>query len=358
MTGGKILANQRFVLGSYGSAYATVSGGEIEALAAGRINECMEVGRDPGSFGQLIMTGGALKGTNELVIARDAGSTGLVYVAGGDLYFNAIRRANGRHALYLAGGTLHPYNGDAAFSFNGSLTNDIGYGDTGTVFGLSPVDKDGTERTVSVRGTFTGNGGLAKRDGGAVLLSGTLSYTGDTVVESGTLALSNTVASLASGVIEVQSGATLDVSLGRAAAFSITSGQALRGAGTVLGPVRLATGATLSGGSAADPEVLTIDGDLTLDADSTLLFNMLSGAYSRVHVTGNLTLPASANLIVNGAATTDAQGRAMLTWSGSLTLPSPTRWTVTGEKDPFPVINYGAKSLTLSYIKGTLLMML
>jgi len=356
MSGGRVLANMRFILGSYGKGYGRISGGEIEVLASGRIDECVEVGRDPGTLGRLEMTGGILRGANELVIARDGGSTGLVYVAGGDLYFNAVRRAGGVHALYLAGGTLHPYNQNSAFNFNASLTNDIGFGDTGTQFGLSPVDKDGTERTVSVRGTFTGPGGLAKRDSGSVLLSGTLSYTGETVVESGTLALSNTVASLASGVIDVEDGATLDVT-GRAVPFPITSSQLLKGEGLVAGNIQLASGARISGGSAAEPGVLTIDGNLILTDDAEVLFNMLGGVYSAIHVTGDVTLPAHPKLTVNGSADPAAQGAVMLTWGGNVYL-SGTRWTVTGERDPIAVVDTGAKALRLSYIKGSIIRLL
>ena len=353
MSGGKLLVGTRFVLGAYGSAYAKISGGEVEALANGRVNECIEVGRDPGTFGRLEMTGGVLKGTNELVLARDAGSTGLVYVAGGDIYVNAIRRSFGTNELNLAGGTLHPYNMNTAFGFSANLTNDIGYGDSGTIFGVSPVDKDNVARTMAVQGTFSGNGGLAKRGTGTVTLGGTLTYTGKTVVEAGTLALSNGVSKLASGLILVQANATLDVSVGRASPFVITN-QTLAGAGTVTGAVRIASGATVSGGTTNAPAVLTINGDLTLDAGSTLFFNMLSGVYSSVRVTGNLTLPATAKLTVNGAATTGAQGRAMLTWGGNLNMPTATQWTVTGEKDPIPVFRYGDKTLILSYIKGTM----
>jgi autotransporter-associated beta strand protein len=354
MGGGKLLTTARFILGSYGSGYGKISGGEIEALRNGGTDQCIEVGRDPGSFGRLEMTGGVLKGTNELVLARDAGSTGLVYVAGGDIYVNAIRRAGGVSELNLAGGTLHPYNGNTSFGFNANLTNNIGYGATGTAFGLSPVDKDGTERAMSVQGAFTGIGGLAKRGTGTVTLGGTLAYTGNTVVESGTLALSNGVPKLASGLILVQANATLDVGVGRASAFVITN-QIVAGAGTITGAVRVASGATISGGTTNAPATLTINGDLTLDAGSTLLFNMLSGVYSRVHVTGNLTLPATANLTVNGAATSDAQDRAILTWGGSLIMPAPTHWTVVGEKNPFAVVHSDTKTLALSYLHGTVI---
>ena len=358
MSGGKVTTPYRFVLGSYGSGYGKISGGEVEALrnpATGGTDQSIVVGRDPGSFGRLEMTGGVLKGTNELVLARDAGSTGLVYVAGGDIYVNAIRRSFGTNELNLAGGTLHPYNMNPAFGFSANLTNDIGYGDSGTIFGVSPVDKDNVARTMAVQGTFSGNGGLAKRGTGTVTLGGTLTYTGKTVVETGTLALSNGVPKLASGLILVQANATLDVSVGRVSPFVITN-QTLAGSGTVTGALSIASTATIGGGTTNAPGVLTVSGDLTLAPGSTLLFNMLSGVYSSVHVTGNLTLPATAKLTVNGAATTDAQGRAMLTWGGTLNMPSATHWAVTGEKDPIPVFRYGEKTLVLSYIKGTLML--
>jgi autotransporter-associated beta strand protein len=359
MSGGKLQTTYRFILGAYGSGFGKISGGEIEALrnpATGGTDQCIEVGRDPGTFGRLEMTGGVLKGTNELVLARDAGSTGLVYVAGGDIYVNAIRRSLGVSELNLAGGTLHPYNRSISFGFNANLTNDIGYGDSGTVFGVNPVDKDGTERAMAVQGTFTGNGGLAKRGTGTVTLGGNLTYTGRTVVESGTLALSNGVTQLASSLILIQTNAVLDVSLNRSVPFVIANGQTLSGAGSVTGAVRLVSGAVIGGGTAASPGELTIQGNLTLDAGSTLLFNMAGGVYGRVHVTGDLTLPASANLIVNGAAVSDAQGRVMLTWDGALNMPSATAWSVTGEKTPWAVISASAKTLTLSYVKGTVIL--
>lgn len=355
LAGGRLLTTGRFLVGSYGSGDATISGGEIEALRTGGTDQSVDVGRDPGSFGRLVMTGGALKGTNELVIARDAGSTGSVAVAGGDLYFSSVRRASGLHTLNLAGGTLHPYNRDPSFAFAATLTNDIGFGDSGTRFGLSPVDKDGVARTMHATCTFAGNGGLAKRDGGTVTLGGALRYTGDTVVEAGTLALSNAVASLASGAIEVRSGATLDVSVLRSTPFAVVSNQTLFGAGTVKGPVSLAGGAAIGGGSPDAPDTLTIDGNLTLGENSTLLFNVLNGVYGCVHVTGDLTLPASANLIVNGAASSATQGKTMLYWDGALNRDGATHWSVTGEKDPIAVISASNKTLTLSYIKGTLI---
>jgi hypothetical protein len=140
----------------------------------------------------------------------------------------------------------------------------------------------------------------------------------------------------------------------RATPFTIPAGQVLRGEGTVKGPLRLASGATLIGGLDGDPGVLTLDGDLTLEDDAEVVFTLLSGAYSRVHVTGDVTLPAHPKLTVDGAADPAAQGAPILTWDGTLTL-NGTRWTVTGEENPSVVIDHAAKALELSYITGTLI---
>jgi len=357
MTGGKITTTYRFIVGSYGIGYATISGGEIEALrnpVTGGTDQSLEVGRDPNTYGQLTMTGGTLKGTNELVIARDTGSTGMVYVAGGDLYVNAIRRGNGLSGFYLAGGTLHPYNTDTIFSFNASLTNDIGFGVTDTEFGFNPVDKDGVTRAMTVVGTFNGVGGLAKRGVGTVTVGGTLTYTGPTVAEAGTLTLSNSVSSLASGVIDVWSNAVLDVS-SRVSPFPVATGQLLKGAGSVVGNISMVTGSQISGGSTNVAGILTINGNLTLNDNAEVLFNMIGGSYSSIHVTGDVTLPAHPKLTVNGPADLAAEGAPILTWGGTLSV-SGTLWTVTGENDPIVVLDTTTKTLKLSYLKGTILL--
>ena len=356
LSGGKLWTSTRCVIGAFGTGTAQISGGEIEAVGGSVYNgQNVVIGRDPGTCGRLEMTGGALKCTNMLMIARDGGATGTVAVSGGDIYANSVSCGGGLSALSLAGGTLHPYDRANGFVFAATLTNDIGYGDTGTRFGFSALDKDGAERPVSATCTLSGNGGLAKRGAGTVTLGGTLTYTGDTVVEAGTLALSNSVATLACGAIEVRTGATLDVSLNRTTPFCITNGQTLAGGGTVAGDLRIAGGALIGGGSPDAPSVLTLDGDLTLDADSTILLNMLGGSYSCVHVTGDLNLPAAANVTVSGAATHDAEGRAFLAWDGALNMPGHTAWTVKGEKDPLVVINLATRSLTISYRHGTLI---
>lgn len=95
--------------------------------------------------------------------------------------------------------------------------------------------------------------GVTKSGAGTWVLSGADTYTGNTTVNAGTLKLApasgnNNIA--ASPVINVATGATLDVSA-VAGGFSLASGQSIKGSGTVLGPIAVATGAALAPGNSA-----------------------------------------------------------------------------------------------------------
>jgi autotransporter-associated beta strand protein len=109
-------------------------------------------------------------------------------------------------------------------------------------------------------------GGLTKAGANTLTLSGNNSYTGDTIVEAGTLALSNAnnnnIAN--SAQISVASGAILDVTgLAGASDLILASGQTLAVAGTVNGAVTVQNGATLGGTG-------TATGTLTVEAGGTM----------------------------------------------------------------------------------------
>ena len=103
---------------------------------------------------------------------------------------------------------------------------------------------------------------LTKDGSGTQTLTGTNTYTGTTTIVAGVLALTGTGSISNSTVIDVQSGATLDVS-GTTSTYSIASGQTLKGKGTVQGGLILASGSTLAPG--ASPGIMIQAGDLTLD---------------------------------------------------------------------------------------------
>ena len=97
--------------------------------------------------------------------------------------------------------------------------------------------------------------------GSTLTLSGVNTYSGDTTISAGTLALSGSGSIVNSPNIILVSGATFDVS-GLSAALVLGSGQTLKGNGTVVGELTVGSGATISPG-------LSI-GSLTFLADTTL----------------------------------------------------------------------------------------
>ena len=100
-------------------------------------------------------------------------------------------------------------------------------------------------------GIISGAGSLEKDNSSTLTLSGDNTYSGNTTVSAGTLALShaslNNIISNSS-IIDVAGGATLDVS-GLTSGFELANGQTLSGAGTVSGDMTIASGSVLSPGN-------------------------------------------------------------------------------------------------------------
>ena len=91
-----------------------------------------------------------------------------------------------------------------------------------------------------------GTAGLNVRGGGTVTLAAANGYSGDTNVDTGTLALKGTATIANSSHINVQPGATFDVS-GLATAFEVAGGQSLNNNASVVGNVTAASGSVVAG---------------------------------------------------------------------------------------------------------------
>lgn len=135
------------------------------------------------------------------------------------------------------------------------------------------------------------SGGFTKKGSGTLTLSGESTYTGPTVIESGTLALTGAISGSTS--INVKSGATFDVS--GADAFAVAAGQTLKGSGNVIGPVTMEEGAKLAPGDGVGTLTFAGSLDLTLAvtpvASAALQFELGSPASDKVvFTTGSLTI--------------------------------------------------------------------
>ncbi|MCE9556489.1 MAG: autotransporter-associated beta strand repeat-containing protein [Planctomycetes bacterium] len=119
----------------------------------------------------------------------------------------------------------------------------------------------------NVSAILAGSGiNLNKTTAGLVTLSGANSYSGDTSIGVGTLALSHATSNniVNSPIINVGGGAQLDVTgLGGGAGLVMGSGQTLKGSGTILGDIVI-NGFHKPGNS---PGIETFMGDYTLNGD-------------------------------------------------------------------------------------------
>lgn len=161
--------------------------------------------------------------------------------------------------------------------------------------------------TFTLAGVISGPGGInlgnfgSGTAGGTLVLNNNNTYTGDTLINRGTLRLGAAGGVGGSTNIAVASGATFDVS---GVAFTLGSGQTLRGSGTVTGNVT-ANGTIAPG---ASPGTLTLNNDLNLASSAVLSFELVGnnttvggGVNDLLVVGGNLTLDGTLNVTEIGA---------------------------------------------------------
>jgi autotransporter-associated beta strand protein len=136
-----------------------------------------------------------------VLLTRLSGASGTFNLNGGDLFATQILDPGGNGAFNFNGGTLH-----ARANFGNFLQATHGISvKTGGAF----INSEGHDITIS-QALANGGGGLTKLGAGSLTLSGSLSYSGATIVSNGTLFISapNTVVSSSCTVF---TGATFGV---------------------------------------------------------------------------------------------------------------------------------------------------
>lgn len=177
-----------------------------------------------------------------------------------------------------------------------------------------------------------GDGSVVKTGASTLLLNGgPISYSGDTMVNAGTLALAGPAALTNSPHI-ILSGATVDVS-GRADdTLALGSGglsQALVGGGTINGTLVENSGSTVNPGNGVAPAVLTVTNGVALNGNVLMDLDRSAGAVTNDEITviSNLTLTASGPLTVTNLGPTLVTGDTFQLFSvpvsgfSSVTLP-------------------------------------
>jgi len=143
---------------------------------------------------------------------------------------------------------------------------------------------------------------LTKTGSGTFALSNTNTFTGNTTVSAGTLALTGNGSIDNSNTIRIAVGTTLDVTNRNDGTLAILSGQTLLVAGAVQGALYAVPGANVGAGTSIG--TATINGDATFDG-TNLLFELGStttpgaGVNDLISVNGNLTVAGSLNNVIH-----------------------------------------------------------
>jgi autotransporter-associated beta strand protein len=219
--------------------------------------------------GLLQVNGGTLQCGNNGSAALEI-SGGTVELLGGETNVRTVTRPAGSGTLRFKGGVLRP-RADSATFVSGLTAAEVGTGG-------AKIELDGWFVTIPQPLVHdpglggTADDGLLVKDSfgnGRLTLTGASTYTGATIIESGTLRLGAGGSIAASPVIEVQEMGTLDGQTGT----TIASGQTVRGTGTMVGTVTIGAGATLSPGvaglGAMKGDILILQGQTVMEVNKS-----------------------------------------------------------------------------------------
>jgi autotransporter-associated beta strand protein len=144
---------------------------------------------------------------------------------------------------------------------------------------------------------------LTKVGGGTLTIASPATYTGPTLVNAGTFALT-AGGGLASPSLSIAEGALLDVQT--VAPFTLPAGMALGGSGNVSGSLVNTTGTRLQPGGSLTFGALTFQNDLKLAGDGSIEFDLSRPPGSdKVIVKGNLTATGVTPLVIASPSPND-----------------------------------------------------
>lgn len=211
----------------------------------------------------------------------------------------------------------------------------------------SPISLSGTltvsnAQWVRLSGVISGNNGLTKIGPGRTTLAGANTYAGSTIVSGGTLALDTAGSVANSQLVQVGSGATLDVTA-QPGGYTVPFGQTLQVDSFLTGNVTVPAGATLAGsgtnfgtvvvnGGAITPGRLDVAGTLTVGnlslSNASFAFELdapttVGGNVNDLVVVNQLTVPGTNIIkIVPLGSLNNVGGQYTLFTYGGATLPS------------------------------------
>ena len=223
----------------------------------------------------------------------------------------------GSGGLTLTGQSINLAKGTAVGAFGSELTlnGDVTASGTNSInagantLGVSQVNLGAADRTWNITsGTTSSNssvvssgGGIVKTGNGILALNAANTYTGNTMINAGSVRLGASASVDNSPIISVASGATFDV-VAVTGGYSVKINQQLQGGGSVTGATTIASGATLAPGTVGGDflQKLSFSSSLILATGSQtrLQLSSSSGDYDQIAVTGTFTQQTGGQIVV------------------------------------------------------------
>lgn len=241
---------------------------------------------------------------NQIAWFNIANSSSVFNASGIVLFTNAIATPTGGTVNFTNAGTVYLGAGGISLAGSGTYTLSLNNGGlfgasadwAGTAdakipsgnFTFQAADALGTARNITYSGIISGAGALTKTGTGTLLLNAAETYSGNTYINAGTLAVGAAGSLNGSLQVIVASNAVLDVS--QAAAYTTAAGKTLAGFGVVTGNVAFASGAILNPGTNLVTGTLTFSNNLT----------QTGGAINHFDLSSNPSGPNNDLVIVGG----------------------------------------------------------
>jgi autotransporter-associated beta strand protein len=274
--------------------------------------------------------------TNAALTSLGNSSATVMVYSNATVTLDSIGTIPGKNFILTNGGTLKS-SGTNTFgnplTLAGAANNTINVG-SGALF--------------TITSAIGGGGGFSKNGNSTLFLTANNTYSGNTIVSGGTLALygGGFDGSISSSVnINITSGATVDVSGRSNGTLTLASGQTLSGGigtngpGAINGILVASAGSFVAPGSGStNTGWLTVSSNATLQGATTMKVNASSGANDLLSAYG---ITGSGSLLVTNVSGTPTNGQTFqlfvatngnysaLTFSGGVTLPSASGLTWT-----------------------------
>jgi autotransporter-associated beta strand protein len=257
------------------------------------------VSQSGNGLGTIVYAGNATGFTGPLVTSL--GTTLEAYsqtnLGGNPSSFNAAQ-------FVLDGGIFTPLASMAFSNLNSGVTMNPGGGNFNIGSGIILTNNN----------PLAGSGPLTNSGPGTLVLNGSgTSFTGNTYINAGTLAIGASGSLPNSPLITVASGGTLNIT---AAGLTLGANQSLAGSGTVLGNLTDSSTSLLYPGGVATVGTLTISGNLTLVNGGQLVYDFSGANSDTIAVGGNLSPSGTTSIVL--ANVPNAGTYTLMTVTGTL----------------------------------------